>query len=71
MTTDPLPAILDQLAAHREKIIALDAREAGHFAATAARQAGLADREIVRTLDSARRTSQPRADYQAEAGEGR
>ena len=33
MTADPLPAILDQLAAHHEQIIALDAREAGHFAA--------------------------------------
>jgi hypothetical protein len=39
--------------------------------AAAARQAGLADPEITRTLDSARRTSQPRPDYQAEAGEER
>jgi hypothetical protein len=39
--------------------------------AAAARQAGLADPEITRTLDSARRTSQPRPDHQAEAGDGR
>ena len=39
--------------------------------AAAARQAGLPDPEITRTLDSARHTSQPRPDYQAEAGEGR
>jgi hypothetical protein len=39
--------------------------------AAAARQAGLADPEIIRTLNSARHTSQPRADHQAEAGEGR
>ena len=39
--------------------------------AAAARQAGLADAEITRTLDSARRTAQPRPGYQAEAGEGR
>ena len=40
--------------------------------AAAARQAGLGDREITRTLDSARRTGQPRPsgpDYQAEAGD--
>jgi hypothetical protein len=30
---DPLPAALDQLAAHRERIQQLDEREAGHFAA--------------------------------------
>ena len=35
--------------------------------AAAARQAGLADPEITRTLDSARRTPQPRPDHQAEA----
>jgi hypothetical protein len=46
------------------------AADLSHLAA-AARQAGLADPEITRTLDSARRTSQPRPDYQAEAGEGR
>ena len=39
--------------------------------AAAARQAGLGEPEITRTLNSARRTSQPRPDYQAEAGEGR
>jgi hypothetical protein len=39
--------------------------------AAAARLVGLADPEITRTLNSARRTSQPRADHQAEAGEGR
>jgi len=39
--------------------------------AAAARQAGLADLEITRTLDSARRTAQPHPGYQAEAGEGR
>jgi hypothetical protein len=37
--------------------------------AVAARQAGLGDREIARTLDSARRTSEHHADRQAEAGE--
>ena len=31
MTSDPLPAILDQLAAHGEQITRLDAREATHF----------------------------------------
>jgi hypothetical protein len=39
--------------------------------AAAARQAGLADPEITRTLDSARRTAQPRPGYQPEAGEHR
>jgi bifunctional DNA primase/polymerase-like protein len=39
--------------------------------ADAARQTGLADPEITRTLDSARRTAQPRSGYQAEAGGGR
>ena len=39
--------------------------------ADAARQAGLAEPEITRTLDSARRTAQRRPDRQAEAGEGR
>jgi hypothetical protein len=53
---------------------ALDADPAADLSplATAARQAGLDDREITRTLDSARRTGQPRSsapDYQAEAGE--
>jgi hypothetical protein len=32
MTTDPLTAVLDQLAAHREQLSGLDAREARHFA---------------------------------------
>jgi hypothetical protein len=32
MTGDPLTAVLDQLAAHREQISGLDAREARHFA---------------------------------------
>jgi hypothetical protein len=53
---------------------ALDADPAADLSplATAARQAGLDDREITRTLDSARRTGQPRPsvpDYQAEAGD--
>ena len=39
--------------------------------AAAARQAGLDDKEITRTLTSARRTHQPHADHQAEAGDGR
>jgi hypothetical protein len=39
--------------------------------AAAARQAGLADLEITRTLNSARRTHQPRTDHQAEAGNDR
>jgi hypothetical protein len=39
--------------------------------AAAARQAGLPEPEITRTLDSARRTTQRRPDHQAEAGEGR
>ena len=32
---------------------------------------GLDDKEITRTLTSARRTHQPHTDHQAEAGEGR
>jgi hypothetical protein len=45
---------------------ALDANHAANLSplAAAARQAGLGDREITRTLDSARRTRQP--DHQAE-----
>jgi hypothetical protein len=39
--------------------------------AAAARQAGLSDPEIARTLNSARRTHQPRTDHQAEAGNER
>ncbi len=53
---------------------ALDADPAADLSplAAAARQAGLGDREITRTLDSARRTGQPSPsgpDYQAEAGD--
>jgi hypothetical protein len=53
---------------------ALDADPAADLSplATAARQAGLGQREIARTLDSARRTGQPcppAPDYQAEAGD--
>jgi Bifunctional DNA primase/polymerase, N-terminal len=52
---------------------ALDADPAADLSslAAAARHAGLGEREITRTLDSARKTSQPRPptpDYQAEAG---
>jgi len=39
--------------------------------ADAARQAGLPDAEITRTLDSARRTAKPNPGYEAEAGDGR
>ena len=39
--------------------------------ADAARQAGLADPEITRTLDSARRTAHPDAGYEPEAGDER
>jgi hypothetical protein len=39
--------------------------------ADAARQAGLADPEIPRTLDSARRTAQPHPGYEPEAGDDR
>ena len=35
MTADPLAAVLDQLAAQRERITRLDTREAGHFAGLA------------------------------------
>jgi hypothetical protein len=53
---------------------ALDADPAADLTplAAAARQAGLEDNEISRTLDSARKTGQPRPpapDYQAEAGD--
>ena len=50
---------------------ALDADHAADLSplAVAARQAGLGDKEIARTLDSARRTGEHRADRQAEAGE--
>jgi len=43
VTPDPLPAILDQLAAHTEQILQLDARESGHFAALTSQLTGLAD----------------------------
>jgi hypothetical protein len=53
---------------------ALDADPAADLSslAIAARHAGLGEREITRTLDSARKTGQPRPsapDYQAEAGD--
>ena len=53
---------------------ALDADPAADLSplAAAARQAGLGEREITRTLDSARKTGQPRPpapEYQAEAGD--
>jgi hypothetical protein len=53
---------------------ALDADPAADLSplAAAARQAGLDDKEITRTLDSVRKTGQPRPpapDYQAEAGD--
>jgi hypothetical protein len=53
---------------------ALDADPAADLSplAIAARQAGLGEREITRTLDSARKTGQPHPsspDYQAEAGD--
>jgi hypothetical protein len=43
MTPDPLPAILDQLAAHTEQIIQLDTREAGHFTTLTSQLTALAD----------------------------
>ena len=53
---------------------ALDADPAADLSplAAAARQAGLGDQEITRTLDSARKSGQtrpPAPDYQAEAGD--
>ena len=50
---------------------ALDADPAADLSglADAARQAGLADPEITRTLDSARRTAQPDPGYEPEAGD--
>jgi len=41
--TDPIPAIVDQLAAHAEQLTRLDAREAGHHAMASARLAELTD----------------------------
>lgn len=43
MTGDPIPAALDQLAAHREQIEQLDQREAGHHATTGQRLTEIAD----------------------------
>jgi hypothetical protein len=43
MTGDPITAVLDQLAAHRERIARLDEREADHFAAISARLTQMAD----------------------------
>jgi hypothetical protein len=43
MTADPLTAVLDQLAAHREHLSRLDDRESGHFTAVGERIAQLAD----------------------------
>jgi hypothetical protein len=37
MTADPLTAVLDQLAAHREQLTQLDDREAAHFTAVGER----------------------------------
>ncbi len=42
MPPDPLPAVLDQLAAHREDISQLDVREASHFAAVSGQLTQLA-----------------------------
>lgn len=42
MTTDPLTAVLDQLAACREQVSDLEAREAGHFAALSGQTTQLA-----------------------------
>ena len=43
MTGDLLTAALDQLAAHREQLAGLDAREARHFASLAGQLTQLAD----------------------------
>jgi hypothetical protein len=40
-TPDPLPAVLDQLAAAREQLTGLDAREAAHHASLSAQLAGM------------------------------
>jgi hypothetical protein len=42
MTADPLAAVLDQLAAHREHLSQLDDRESSHFAAVSERLTQLA-----------------------------
>ena len=54
MTPDPLPAILDQLAAHHERITQLDAREAGHYTALASQLTELAD-AVTQPADDADR----------------
>jgi hypothetical protein len=53
MTTDPLAAVLDQFAAHREQVGALDAREARHFASLAEQLTQLAS--MVTTVGQALR----------------
>ena len=52
MTPDPLTAVLDQLAAHREHLSQLDDREAAHFAAISGQLTQLAGMitTISRTL---------------------
>src|ERR1022692_449445 len=50
MTTDPITAALDQLAAHAEQIAQLDARENGHHAATSRQIADLA--ALARDMDA-------------------
>ena len=54
MTADPLTAVLDQLAGHREHLGQLDHREAGHFAAVSERLTQLADllTTMGRTLEA-------------------
>ena len=48
MTTDPLAAVLDQLAGHREHLSRLDDREAAHHAAVSERLTQLA--ELITTI---------------------
>jgi hypothetical protein len=48
MTADPLTAVLDQLAAHREHLSQLDDRESGHFAAIGERLTQLA--HVITTM---------------------
>jgi len=50
MTADPLAAVLDQLAAHREHLAQLDDREAGHFTELSERLTQLAG--LITTLGS-------------------
>jgi len=59
VTSDPLPAILDQLAAHHEQIIKLDAREAGHFAALTTQLTDLADLATQQADDADRYQPHP------------